>query len=316
MTEQKDKAKEGDLLSEVIRSIRLEGSVFFRSHLTAPWGIHLPASNEPRFHIVLDGEAWLHAEDMPEPILIKAGTAMLLRDGESHWIADHPDTPKVASEVASDAMGKGEPLFQGERTDCHMLCGYFRFDRNISHPLFETLPERSLISNDDGAGLEWLRRTGLLMDGEIVDGHPGAIAMMDRICELLLIQILRHLLKHAGDSAGFVAALDDVHINKALKSIHHEPAFSWNLENLADVAGLSRSAFAKRFHDLVGIPPKTYLTMWRMQKARSLLRNPYKLLEQIASEVGYSSDVALIRAFQRQFGISPTEMRRELAKSI
>lgn len=316
MTEQTNHSIERDLLSEVIRSIRLEGSVFFRSHLTAPWGIDLPASNEPRFHIVLAGEAWLHAENMETPVLIKAGTAMLLRDGESHWIANHPDTPKVSSQKASDAVSRGEPLFQGGRTDCHMLCGYFRFDKNISHPLFETLPERSFISTDDGAGLEWLRRTGSLMDGEIVDGHPGAIAMMDRICELFLIQILRHLLKHAGESAGFVAALDDVHINKALQNIHAAPGQAWNLENLADLAGLSRSAFAKRFHDLVGIPPKAYLTMWRMQKARSLLRNPYKLLEQIAVEVGYSSDVALIRAFQRHFGMSPTEMRRELAKSV
>ena len=93
------------------------------------------------------------------------------------------------------------------------------------------------------------------------------------------------------------------------------PATAWTLEDLADIAGLSRSAFAKRFHELVGVPPKTYLTMWRMQKARELLRNPYKLLEQIAAEVGYSSDVALIRAFQRQYGMSPAAMRRELSNS-
>ena len=89
-----------------------------------------------------------------------------------------------------------------------------------------------------------------------------------------------------------------------------------NLDNLAAIAGLSRSAFANRFHTLVGMPPKAYLTMWRMQRARTLLRNPYKLLSQIADEVGYSSDVALIRAFQRHFGKSPKQMRRELGDEV
>ncbi|MEM7467784.1 MAG: AraC family transcriptional regulator [Pseudomonadota bacterium] len=305
-----------DLLSDIIRSVRLTGSVFFRSKLSAPWGISLPAADEPRFHIVLGGQAWLHAENMAEPFLMRAGTAMLLRDGEAHWIADNPATPKVSSETASAAVERGEPLFQGESADCHMLCGYFRFDRDISHPLISTLPERNLVADEDGNGLDWLKRTAALMDGEVVDAQPGSVAMMDRICELFLIQILRHLMKRDGETAGFVGALDDAYINKALRQIHADPAQAWNLENLSDIAGLSRSAFAKRFHELVGMPPKSYLTMWRMQKARSLLRNPYKLLEQIATEVGYSSDVALIRAFQRQFGKSPTEMRRELAKSI
>lgn len=305
-----------DLLSEVIRSVRLEGSIFFRSHLTAPWGMELPAADEPRFHIVIAGEAWLRAHNMTDPILLKEGSAVLLRDGDLHWIADHPETPKVPSQQAAEAHGRGQPLFQGTRSDCHILCGSFRFDRDTSHPLFDTLPQCSVISGTDGSGLDWLIRTGSLMDGELTSEQPGGSAMMDRLCELFLIQMLRHLLKHSGDAAGFIAALDDLHINKALQCIHAQPAEPWNLENLADIAGLSRSAFAKRFHDLVGVPPKTYLTMWRMQKARALLRNPYKLLEQVASEVGYSSDVALIRAFQRQYGMSPTVMRRRLAKAI
>lgn len=307
--------KPTDLLSEVIRSVRLEGSVFFSSRLTAPWGIDLPSANEPRFHIVLEGTAWLHSEKMSEPVLMNAGTAILLREGETHWIADHPNTPKVSSEAAGSAYEQGRPLFQGPTTDCHMLCGYFRFDQKVRHPLFETLPALSFIRESDGRGLEWLKRTADLMNGELEESQSGSLAMMDRVCELFLIQILRHLLVHEGESAGFVAALDDFHVNKALEKIHEAPAAAWTLEDLADVAGLSRSAFAKRFHDLVGVPPKTYLTMWRMQKARTLLRNPYKLLEQIAAEVGYSSDVALIRAFQRQYGMSPAAMRRELTKT-
>ena len=301
-----------DLLSEVMRSVRLEGSVFFRSQLTAPWGIDLPAANEPRFHIVLEGRAWLHSTRMAEPREIPVGSAILLRDGEDHWIADDPGTTRVESEVAATAYLQGEPLFQGARTDCHMLCGRFGFDRAIRHPLFETLPELAVISGKSAGGLDWLRNTGALMDDEMVHARPGSSVAMDRICELFLVQVLRHLIDDPTQIAGFVAALDDLHINRALAAIHQHAAKPWSLDELAGVAGLSRSAFANRFHTLVGMPPKAYLTMWRMQKARALLRNPFKLLGQIADEVGYSSDVALIRAFQRHFGKSPKEVRREL----
>ncbi len=304
-----------DLLSEILDSLRLSGSVFFRSQMTAPWGIDLPSAHEPRFHLVLAGNAWLHSANMAEPLLLEAGTAVLLRDGEAHWIADHPETPKVSSADASEAYTNGRPLFQGPRTDCHMLCGLFRFDREIRHPLFETLPTLGVIRNVRGGGLEWVRRTGAFMDDEMVHARPGIAVMMDRVCELFLIQLLRHLLETDGPAAGFVAALDDPHISRVLKEIHGAPAYPWGLDNLAAVAGLSRSAFATRFNKLVGMPPKTYLTTWRMQKARSLLRNPYKLLGQIAQEVGYSSDVALIRALQRHFGKSPKTMRSELAQA-
>lgn len=302
-----------DLLSEIMRSVRLEGSVFFRSLLSAPWGIDLPAANEPRFHIVLEGSAWLHSERMPEPREILAGSALLLRDGENHWIADSPQSPRVPSEVAGEAYAAGRPLFQGGRTDCHMLCGRFGFDRAIGHPLFETLPELAIVENQHGPGFDWLRRSGALMDEEIVHNRLGSSVAIDRVCEVFLIQLLRYLIDDPEQISGFVAALDDKPVNRALSCIHQQPSEPWDLHKLAAAAGLSRSAFVNRFTSLVGMPPKAYLTMWRMQQARKLLRNPYKLLGQIASEVGYASDVALIRAFQRHFGKSPKEMRRELS---
>lgn len=253
---------------------------------------------------------------MPEPLRLDTGTAILLRDGEEHWIADHPDSPKATSERATAAYSSGRPLFQGAQTDCRILCGLFRFIREIRHPLLETLPALSILRNAHGQGLEWIQRTGSFMEDEMDAPRPGTAVMMDRICELFLIQLLRHLLDEESQAAGFVTALDDAYLSRALEKIHQQPAYPWSLEELAKAAGISRSAFASRFNQIVGIPPKAYLTMWRMQKARALLRNPYKLLAEIAREVGYSSDVALIRAFQRHFGKSPKAMRRELANEV
>jgi hypothetical protein len=161
--------------------VRLSDSVFFRSRLTAPWGIDIPAASEPRFHVVLAGQAWLHSQQMAQPLRLDTGTAVLLRDGEAHWVADHPDTPKVLSTLASEAYQHGRPLFQGAHTSCHLLCGSFRFDREVRHPLLETLPAVGVVESTGGAGLEWVRRTGAFMDYEMVHAQPGSVAMIDRV---------------------------------------------------------------------------------------------------------------------------------------
>ena len=304
-----------DLLSEILRSIRLEGSIIFRSKLTAPWGFDLPAAKEPRFHIVLEGHSWIDSEAMDEPVLLGAGDAVILRDGESHWVADSPSTKRIASQDASAAVAAGKSLFQGPATDCRLLCGLFRFDKDLTHPLIETLPPLILLRSGEGHEDAWVKRMGGLMDEELIKGDPGTEIMVDRLCELFLIQVLRKISASDDHSFAFVQALEDRVIGRALEMIHGHPEKGWNVENMASATGLSRSAFAKRFHHLTGMPPKAYLTMWRMHRVKALLRNPYNLLGQIAAEVGYSSDVALIRAFQRFFGKSPKQMRLEINPS-
>ena len=301
-----------DLVSDILRSIRLEGSVFFHSRLTAPWGMELSAASEPRFHIILEGHSWLNSDTMDEPIRLNAGSAVLLRDGDTHWIADDPSSSRVASAEAGEAYLRGEPMFQGTRTDCNLICGRLSFDKELHHPLIETIPDVVVLNNHNGAELPWVKRTGGYMEEELISHRPGSSVVVDRLCELFLIQVLRNLKVIDPHPVTFVTALDDPHISKALELIHTAYFKNLTLEEMAQAAGLSRSAFAKRFHVLVGYPPKTYLTTWRMHKAKGLLGNPYMLLNQIAIKVGYSSDIAFIRAFKRFFGKSPKHVRNEI----
>ena len=191
----------------------------------------------------------------------------------------------------------------------------FKGDKDLTHPLIETLPPLILLRSGEGHEDAWVKRMGDLMDEELIKGDPGTEIMVDRLCELFLIQVLRKISASDDHSFAFVQALEDRVIGRALELIHSHPEKGWNIENMASATGLSRSAFAKRFHHLTGMPPKAYLTMWRMHRVKALLRNPYNLLGQIATEVGYSSDVALIRAFQRFFGKSPKQMRLEINPS-
>lgn len=302
-----------DLLSDILKAIRLEGSVFFHSKLSAPWGIELPTGSSPCFHIILDGYAWLHSEGMQEPVRLNAGTAVLIRDGGKHWLADHPESPRSPGPDVGAAQANGTPMFQGARIDCNLICGTLNFEKDLHHPLMETLPGVLIVSGEQGVGLPWVYNTGRLMEEELLNSRPGAKVIVDRLCELFLIQILRNLKSIGKQPVSFVAALDDPYIRQALELIHADYQLNITLEKLAESVGLSRSAFAKRFHVLVGCPPMTYLTMWRMNKAKGLLSNPCLLLGQIATQVGYSSDVAFIRAFKRFFGKTPKDVRMETA---
>ena len=285
-----------DLLADIFKSIRLEGSIFFNSRLTAPWDLQLEPSNRPRFHFVVEGATWLESSALFEPARLRRGQAVFLNDGGPHRLGD---TLLEPNERKTEPMEARVP----SDTECHLICGTFGFNTQLKHPLIDTLPAhiRIAISDDEQSFWSMIR----IMVEELGERQAGSDAVVDRLCELFLIKVLR---SHAKDNPmlpGFVAALDDPITCKGLQLIHDHPATDWTLDSLAQAVGLSRSAFAKRFHQLVGVPPKTYLTTWRMHKAERLLRNPYARLAAVAQQVGYSSDAAFNRAFKQFFGKSP-----------
>ncbi len=284
-----------DPLSDVFKSIRLEGSIFFNSALSAPWDLKLNVSNCPRFHIVLEGKTWLHSDALVEPVCLQRGDAVLLSGGNAHRLAD---TPATTGEVAGTSDAR-----------CRLVCGIFGFDEELRHPLIDTLPEQVWLSVSDNQEPLWAMVD--LMRRELDRQDAGATIVVDRLCELFLVHVLRAHAHTNPSMPGFMAALDDACTRKCLQLIHQRPQDRWTLDTLARAVGLSRSAFAKRFHDLVGVPPGSYLTTWRMHKARRLIKNPYARLAAVARQVGYSSDTAFIRAFKQFFGKSPGAIKAE-----
>lgn len=185
--------------------------------------------------------------------------------------------------------------------DPELVCGSIDFGAGPENPLARALPRPVLIPLVDHPSL-----TGLLnlLFGEAFGQHCGRQAALDRLCELLVIQLLRHLMDRGQVDAGLLAGLADSRLSKALNAMHEQPAEAWTLGTLASRAGMSRARFAVHFRETIGVTPGEYLVQWRLGLAQSLLRHG-KPVSLIADEVGYSGAAALARAFNHRFGLSP-----------
>ena len=300
-----------DVLSDICKSIRLEGSIFYRSDLTAPWGMILPAASEPRFHVVLEGELWFQTDKMPEPQLMQAGDVLIIPEGEWHWIADSIGSECVNGPDAREALIAGKPMFQGDSIDTRLLCGLFRFDKTLEHPLISALPDIIQLHYDPDSDKDFLKFTVDWIFSEFNSEAPGANVLIDRLCEILFIQSLRNIQDLEKYANGFLIALKDPRINKALQLIHSHPEKAWTLEALAAEVAMSRAVFADHFVYTVGCPPISYLTSWRMRNALNLLKETNLSAQIIAEKVGYQSNTSFSRAFQRHFGLSPLEYRKK-----
>ncbi len=298
-----------DVLSDILRSLRFEGTVFFRSDLSPHWGMAFDAANEPRFHIILEGACWLQTVSMDAPVQLQAGDVAVLPNGDEHWMAHHPSSERIPSTHVMAAYERGTSLFQGDEVVTRLLCGLFRFDRGLTHALLSILPSCLHIKSGSSEEQVKLQQTLTLMGQERAVPGPGSDVMVDRLCEILFIQLLRIYQLLESPAHGILAALAEPTVAKALQLMHNQPDYPWTLEKIAREVGISRAVFSDRFSRLVGMPPKLYLTAWRMQKAASLLQDPSMSLFDVAAEVGYLSDTAFRKAFKRFFGVSPSAVQ-------
>ena len=155
----------------------------------------------------------------------------------------------------------------------------------------------------------WLETVLKFIGHEAEKGELGSKAIVERLSEILFIQVIRAYSKTAEESVGHLAALGDIQISRVLRQIHKEPDEKWTLEKLSREAGVSRSTFAEKFHALMGMPPMEYIARWLMLLARNALKETMKSITEIAEEVGYESKASFSTAFRRQFGVSPSVYR-------
>ena len=306
-----------DAVAGLLDGPRARGAFLLRSSLSAPWSLRIEDEAPLTLVAVVHGEAWIVPDDA-DRVLLRGGDVAVVRGPEPYTVADDPATPpQIVIGPGQDCRpvdgaDSGQMTHLGVRTwgnatdgETELLTGTYLLDGEISRRLLRALPRLLVLRDDD-----WDCPLVPLMADEIVKDDLGQEAVLDRLLDLLLIAVLRAwFARPDADAPGWYRAYGDPVVGQALRLLHHDPAHPWTVAELAAAAGVSRAALARRFNDLVGEPPMSFLTGWRIALAADLLREPGATVGSVADQVGYGSPYALSTAFKRVRGISPQQHR-------
>jgi AraC-like DNA-binding protein len=305
-----------DVLTDALEAIHVKGMASGRLELTAPWGL-VGEPKQPGFIVVTRGMCWLELQDTA-PVQLGAGDFVLLSQGVSYSVRDQLSTPVTpileimkGCPKRRDCQPGGVFSYGGGGAQTTLVGGKFQFDDADKNPLLRSLPPMIHIRGDQGTPMPWLDNSLQLIAAEMASGQPGAETIVSRLADILFVQAIRAHIAQSGSTAkGWLRALSDPQIGQALRLIHESPREPWTVESLAARAGMSRSAFAARFSELVEEPPLTYLTRWRMHHATRLLRTSSVTISEVADRVGYDAEAAFSKAFKRWMGTAPGAYRR------
>jgi AraC-like DNA-binding protein len=294
------------------------GAFLLRAILAAPWSLQVEDEAPLTIIAIVRGESWVGTQDGDRKRLGE-GDVAVMRGPDHYVVADAPDRAPTAiilpdqrcvtltGEELKDRWHLGVRSWgndpEGETT---MLIGTYQMDGEVSGRLLRALPPLLTLRED-----EWDCPLIPLLADEIVKDDPGQESVLDRLLDLLLIAVLRAwFARPEGDAPGWYRAYGDPVVGAALRMLHSDPARDWTVASLAHATGVSRASLARRFNELVGEPPMSFLTGWRIALAADLLREPGATIGSVADKVGYGSPFALSAAFKRVRGISPQQYRR------
>lgn len=300
-----------DVLSQILDGIEMCGYLYFPAELRAAFGLRVPAvSNVCRFHVVVEGGCYLSLG--AERIWMERGDLALVPHGREHLLQDDPETPVDDLDMALEQKAhRGLEVFSwGDNgAVCRLVCGHFEFDQEASHPILEALPRVIHVPATPTYDFRWMDQVMRFMGEETHSQRPGSAVISRRLSEVLFVQVIRHYAENAAQPAPILAGIVDPRLSRALHAMHTRLGEPWTLETLARESGMSRTAFAVRFNQLIGCPPITYLTGQRMGEAARRLRADDDL-GTVAERVGYKSEAAFARKFKELTGFGPGAYRR------
>jgi len=303
-----------DPLGEALHALRMSGAFYCRSEFTEPWGLTLPPLPDYLwFHVVTAGSVSLDLGD-GELTTLHSGDIALVTQGAGHRLCSHPETPApdILALPREELSERYEVLQHGGGGALtRMMCGAVRFDHPAARNLVALLPEIIYLDAAGAPDVVSMQGTVALIAAETRHVRPGGDAVITRLADVLIIQAIRWWIEtDPSAQTGWLGALRDEQIGRALSLIHGDPARAWTVESLADELPMSRSAFAARFTDLVGEPVMQYLTRWRMRVALNALRDEGATVAELADRLGYRSEAAFARAFKRVIGVAPGSVKR------
>ena len=301
-----------DVLSDVLENLRLRSRVMAQTDLVAPWGIRAEPSHDFAFHIVSRGRCWFEV-DGREPTWVASGDVLVLAPGRGHTLRDDPASPARPLEelVASGAFARAPISPAPDPRATHLVCGRFQIDSLGGEVLRSALPT-VIHSGDLAADVgPWIAQTLRLLANEAAGAAPGKATVVNRLCDALFVYVLRsHLASAAPGEPSWLRGLVDPEVARALELMHGDPGRAWTVASLAQAVGMSRSAFAARFQEVVGQSPIKYLAGWRLQRAAALLRREDVGIAELAARHGYESEAAFSKAFKRGIGVAPGAYRQ------
>lgn len=304
---------DNDPLAVILRSLRVDSGLISRGHFRSPWAVRAGESRHAIFHAVLEGACVVRREGDLRGVRLEAGELALVAHGDAHVTSDGSGARPVpvGSLRRTVEGGLASVSWGGNGASARVLCGRFDLDQSTARMLGELLPPVVVVKRTQARVVEWLSTTLDLMAWELDHRRAGSDAILARLTDILFVQIVRtHALSLDAGQGGWLGALHDPHLSRALAAIHTRPQVRWTVATLAREAGLSRSGFAARFQKLVGQTPAAYLTTWRMRRATELLEDLELSCAEVAEQVGYGSEDALSRAFRRTMGQTPAAWRR------
>jgi AraC-like DNA-binding protein len=318
------KSRTMDALSEILRSVKLSGAMFFNAECTLPWRVNTPssrtlgqylappASHVIEFHLVTRGVGYIRVGGEMTPFA--AGDILIVPHGDPHEMGNGTGAVAVDGSLALPTLLRGQLAFSrfgggGEAT--RLICGYLACEEGLIQPLLAGLPRVVRVGIRDDAAGAWLENSIVHAVERAVAVVPGSDVILGRLAEVLFAEALqRYVSRLPPGRTGWLAGAGDATVGRSLAALHRRPAYRWTLDKLAEEASVSRSALTERFSRFIGKSPMAYLADWRLELGAEALRSSSRSVLQVATQVGYESEAAFNRAFKRRFGKPPAQYRR------
>jgi len=297
-----------DPLSDVLSLLKLNSYGCGGFDIGGDLCLQFPKHRGIKCYAVVSGHGWLSVDGVPNPVQLKAGDCFLLPRGRPFRLASDLNLPCVDALTLLASKNGSIGSFNGGG-DCFIAGGHFALAGNHDGILLGVLPPIvHLRKESDKAALRWSIER---MMEELREPQPGGLLIAQHLAHMMLVQALRlHLAEGLNGGVGWLFALADKQMSAAINAMHEEPGYRWTLQELAERAGMSRSAFARKFKETVGKAPLEYLTRWRMLVAGDKLVSSSDPVSIISLALGYQSEAAFSTAFRRVMGCSPRQYSR------
>jgi AraC-like DNA-binding protein len=316
-----------DVLSEVLKVVKLQGAMFYNGEFSSPWSLCSPASSTVApylapgaghviiYHLLTAGHASARLLDGEHRIALDAGDLVIFPHGDPHIIENGPPTKSVdmAKELARIvAQGLKLSRLGGGGEVTRFICGFMVCDPQLSQVFLGGLPPVFKVSIRNNASGRWLEDSIRFSVNEADASRAGGEAVLAKLSEVLFVETLRAYITHLpAEQTGWLAGARDAEVGKTLALMHRDPAHPWTIASLTKDSGVSRSVLAERFRHNLNESPMAYLTRWRLQLGAQMLTSTNYSVAQVAPEVGYESEAAFNRAFKREFTVPPARFRSQ-----